>query len=53
MAILDRAKIAAEIAKLGSEIYGLIVDKSRSTAADKARIKDLERQLAELKARSP
>lgn len=51
MKILDRAKLAAEIVKIGSEIYGLIVDKSRQTASDKARIADLERQLAELKAK--
>lgn len=52
MRFLDRAKLAAEIVKIGSEIYGLVVDKSRQTAADKAKIADLERQLAELKAKA-
>lgn len=50
MRFLDRAKLAAEIVKLGSEVCGLVVDKSRERAADKARIADLERQLADAKA---
>lgn len=46
----DRAKITAEIAKLGAEIYAIIVDKRRDRDSD-ARIKALEEQVAELKRR--
>lgn len=53
MSFFDRAKIVAEIAKLGSEIYGLIVDKSRAKFDREQRIKELERQVADLKARLP
>lgn len=49
--LLDRAKIVAEILKIGSEIYGLIIDKSRLTADHERRIKELEAELATLKAR--
>lgn len=51
MNIFERAKIAAEIAELGSRIYGLIVDKSRAIFDRDQRIKELERQVAELRSR--
>lgn len=52
MALFDRAKVAAEIVEIGSRVYGLLVDKSRSNADRDAKIKELERQLAELKAKA-
>lgn len=51
MSIFDRAKIAAEIAELLSRIYGLVVDKSRAMYDRDQRIKELERQVAELRSR--
>lgn len=53
MSFFDRAKIVAEIAELGSRVYGLLVDKSRAMHDRDQRIKELERQIAELKARLP
>lgn len=47
----DRAKIAAEIAELMSRVYGLIVDKSRAKYDREQRIKELERQIAELRSK--
>lgn len=44
-------KIAAEIAKLGSEIYATLVDKSRSAAEKDRKIAELEKQLAAEKAK--
>lgn len=49
MSLLDRVRIGADIAKIASEIYGLIVEKSRKTAEREARIKALEQELTELK----
>lgn len=49
MGLLDKAKIGAEIAKIMSEIYGLILEKGRETAEKDARIKALETELSELK----
>ena len=51
MNIFERAKVVAEIAELASRIYGLVVDKSRALFDRDQRIKELERQLAELRAR--
>jgi hypothetical protein len=51
MNIFERAKVVAEIAELASRIYGLVVDKSRAMFDRDQRIKELERQLAELRAR--
>ena len=48
----ERAKIVAEIAELGSRVYGLLVDKSRAVRDRDQRIKELERQIAELKAKA-
>ncbi len=49
MGAFEKAKILAEIADISSRVYGLLVDKSRSIAADKAKIAELERELAGLK----
>jgi hypothetical protein len=51
MNIFERAKVVAEIAELASRIYGLVVDTSRALFDRDQRIKELERQLAELRAR--
>ncbi len=51
MNVFERAKIVAEIADLMSRVYGLIVDKSRAMLDRDQRIKELERQIAELKAK--
>lgn len=51
MNLFERAKVVAEIAELASRIYGLVVDKSRAMLDRDQRIKELERQLAELRAR--
>lgn len=48
---LERTKLFADIAKIGSEIYGLVIDKSRAQRDRDARIKELEKQLAELQAK--
>lgn len=45
---LDAAKIIAEIAKLGAEVYGIIKDKRREDNAD--RIRKLEAEIEALKA---
>lgn len=51
MSVIDRAKVLAEIVKLGSEVYGLIVDKAlaRSNADRDHKIAELEAQIADLK----
>lgn len=49
MNAFERAKVVAEIAELASRIYGLVVDKSRAMLDRDQRIKELERQVAELK----
>lgn len=49
MSILDRAKTLADIAKIGSEIYGVVVDKSRVMRDRDAKIQRLEDELAELR----
>ena len=51
MSVLNKAKALAEITKLGSEVYGLLVDKALAKrSADKDRkIADLEAQIADLK----
>lgn len=51
MSVINRAKVLAEIAKLGSEVYGLLVDKAlaRRNADRDRKIADLEAQIAELK----
>ena len=51
MGFLDKVRITADIAKITSEIYGLIVEKSRAKADREARIKALEAEVAELKKR--
>lgn len=51
MNLFERAKIAAEIADLMSRVYGLIVDKSRAGRGRAQRIKELERQVAELRSK--
>jgi len=48
----DIVHIGAQIAKLGAETYGTFVDKSREKADREARIKELEKQLADLKAKA-
>jgi uncharacterized protein YceH (UPF0502 family) len=53
MSKLAALKIAAEIAKLGTDIYAVIVDKSRDRASKESRIAELEKQVAELKSRMP
>lgn len=53
MNVFERAKIVAEIAELGSRIYGLVVDKSRAVFDRDQRIKELERQIAELRSKLP
>lgn len=53
MNLFERAKILAEIADLTARAYGLLVDKSRARHDQAQRIKELERQVAELKAKLP
>lgn len=47
--MLTKFKIAADIAKIASEIYATIIDKSRDRASKDAKIAELEKQIAELK----
>lgn len=49
MSLFANAKLTAEVAKLGAEIYAILVDKSRSRAEREARIKTLEAEFAEIK----
>lgn len=49
MGLLDRGKLVAEIAKLGSEIYATVVDKSRALRDKDARIAALEAERDTLK----
>lgn len=52
MSIIANAKILAEIAELGSRAYGVLVDKGRAMADRDKEIKELKRQIAELKAKA-
>lgn len=51
MGAIANAKILAEIADIGSRIYGVMVDKSRAMAEKNAKIKELEKQVEDLKAK--
>lgn len=51
MSLIDRAKVLAEIAELGSRVYGLLVDKSRAMYERDAKIKELEREIERLKSK--
>ncbi len=53
MGMLDRIEIAARIAKLGSEAYGILIDKALAKAnTDKDRkIAALEAELKELRSK--
>lgn len=53
MGMLDKVEIAARISKIGSEIYGILVDKAlaRANAEKDRKIAVLEQELKELKAK--
>lgn len=51
MGLFSKAHLTAEIAKIVAETYALLKDKSRETYERDQKIKDLERQVEELKER--
>jgi sulfite reductase beta subunit-like hemoprotein len=53
MGLLDRTKLAVDIAKVVAEIYGIVSEKGRRSAEREARIKALETELEELRKRVP
>lgn len=48
MGAFDKAKILAEIAEISSRVYGALKDRTRKQIEQEARIKELEKRLAEL-----
>jgi len=50
MSKIDKAKVLAEIGKLGAEIWGIWQDKRRATADKEKQIKELEAEISRLKA---
>lgn len=51
MNFFEKAKILAEISDLASKAYGILVDKSRAMRDRDDKIRDLERQIAELRSK--
>lgn len=51
MGFISNAEIVARIAEISSRIYSTIVDKSRAKLDRENKIKELEKELAELKAK--
>jgi len=50
MNAIEKAKLGADIAKLAAEIWGIWQDKRKASADRDQKIKDLEAELAKLKA---